>query len=214
MTNGRNIISAEDGDSQITLGLLAAVEADNATTQRSMADQLGVALGLVNAYLRRCVTKGWIKVRAAPANRYAYYLTPKGFREKSRLTAEYLRQSFSLFRQAREQYAALIAECAEQGLVSIACMGASDLTEIVCLMSASGPIKVIAIVDPVASAETNGIPQFSELAEAGAVDAVIVTDIQDPDGAYAAACRVLSPGRVFMPQLLQFTPRRQRSGLH
>jgi len=28
-----------------------------------------------------------MKIKQAPANRYVYYLTPKGFAEKSRLTA-------------------------------------------------------------------------------------------------------------------------------
>jgi DNA-binding MarR family transcriptional regulator len=212
MPNGRNTASTENGDAQIVLGLLAAVEAGNATTQRSMADQLGIALGLVNAYLRRCVTKGWIKVRAAPANRYAYYLTPTGFSEKSRLTAEYLRQSFGLFRQAREQYAALIAECANRGFLSVACMGASDLTEIVCLLSASSPVSVVAIIDQSnGTAEAGKIPYKRDLSKVDSIDAIIITDIQDPDGAYAVACRVLSGGRVFMPELLQFTPRHPRS---
>jgi DNA-binding MarR family transcriptional regulator len=72
------------------LGLLAAVERDSALTQRHLARELGIALGLANAYLRRCTKKGLIKMRQAPLNRYAYYLTPRGFAEKSRLTAEYL----------------------------------------------------------------------------------------------------------------------------
>ena len=69
-----------------------------------MAGDLGIALGLANAYLKRCVKKGLIKVSQVPANRYAYYLTPKGFAEKSRLTAEYLSVSFNLFRDTRAQF--------------------------------------------------------------------------------------------------------------
>src|SRR5580698_4705894 len=94
---------AEDG--RIVLNLLTSLE-DGATSQRRIASELGVALGLVNAYLRRCVNKGLVKVSEAPARRYAYYLTPHGFAEKSRLTVEYLGISFSFFRQAR-------AECAD-----------------------------------------------------------------------------------------------------
>ncbi len=83
---------------EITLGLLTAVEANSQLTQRSAAKELGVALGLVNAYLKRCIRKGLIKVKQAPANRYAYYVTPKGFAEKSRLTVEYLSVSLAFFR--------------------------------------------------------------------------------------------------------------------
>ena len=62
--------------------------------------ELDIALGLVNAYIRRCIKKGLVKVTQAPAGRIAYYLTPSGFAEKLRLTIEYLSYSFSFFRQA------------------------------------------------------------------------------------------------------------------
>src|SRR5258708_8497310 len=85
---------------RILLGLLASVERDGAQSQRKLASELGIALGLVNAYLKRCVKKGLLKVSEAPARRYVYYLTPQGFAEKSKLTVDYLAYSFSFFRQA------------------------------------------------------------------------------------------------------------------
>src|SRR6516165_6383816 len=85
---------------RIVLGLLNSVD-EGAHSQRRIADDLGIALGLVNAYLRRCIKKGFVKVSQAPARRYAYYLTPKGFAEKSRLTVQYLSQSFGFFRRAK-----------------------------------------------------------------------------------------------------------------
>ena len=73
------------------------IERDNAITQRALAGELGIALGLANAYLRRCVRKGLVKMHQVPINRYAYYLTPQGLSEKSRLTAEYLAVSLDFF---------------------------------------------------------------------------------------------------------------------
>ncbi len=100
---------------ELTLKLLNTVRDDADATQRSIANELGIALGLTNAYLKRCVKKGLIKVGQAPANRFKYYLTPKGFMEKSRLTAEFLTQSFNLFRYAREETARLYRHCNDQG---------------------------------------------------------------------------------------------------
>src|SRR3954453_12108080 len=91
----------EKGRDRIVLGLLTSVETDGARSQRRIAAELGIALGLVNAYLKRCVKKGLVKVNNAPARRYAYYLTPQGFSEKSRLTVQYLSDSFSFFRKAK-----------------------------------------------------------------------------------------------------------------
>src|SRR6185437_12480740 len=98
----RGTLSTEEkGSDRIVLGLLTSVEVDGARSQRRMAAELGVALGLVNAYLKRSIKKGLVKVSHAPARRYAYYLTPQGFSEKSRLTVEYLSDSFSFFRRAK-----------------------------------------------------------------------------------------------------------------
>jgi len=118
---------------EITLGLLTAVEANSQLTQRSAAKELGVALGLVNAYLKRCIRKGLIKVKQAPANRYAYYVTPKGFAEKSRLTVEYLSVSLAFFRSARSQCSDLFAECVARGHTRIALAGVGELAEIATL---------------------------------------------------------------------------------
>ena len=72
------------GNPGVVLNVLTSIERDNAITQRALARELGIALGLANAYLRRCVRKGLVKMHQVPINRYAYYLTPQGLSEKSR----------------------------------------------------------------------------------------------------------------------------------
>src|SRR6202167_5633319 len=115
---------------RVMLGLLESVERDGAQTQRRLAGEVGVALGLLNAYLRRCINKGLVKVREAPARRYAYYLTPQGFAEKSRLTAEYLSYSFTFFRRARADCTAALDIAKRRGWSRIVLAGVSDLAEI------------------------------------------------------------------------------------
>src|SRR4051812_16616127 len=79
--------------------LFTAIESGTDDTQISLSKRVGVAVGLVNALLKRAARKGLVKVTSAPARRYKYYLTPKGFAEKSRLVAEYLNDSLSFFRE-------------------------------------------------------------------------------------------------------------------
>src|SRR5271157_5315579 len=123
--------TAQDEDNQrIMLGLLQSVERDGGQSQRRLAAELGIALGLVNAYLKRCIKKGLVKVSEAPARRYAYYLTPHGFTEKSRLTVEYLSYSFSLFRRAKTDCTAVLDAARARGIERIAILGVSDLAEI------------------------------------------------------------------------------------
>mgnify|MGYP001291912022 CR=1 FL=1 len=60
----------------ITLRVLTTIEGKKAVSQRMVARELDIALGLANAYLRRCAAKGWIKVSQIPARRFG---TPAEF---------------------------------------------------------------------------------------------------------------------------------------
>src|SRR5215475_6954549 len=125
-----DVVRRQGSEDAILLGVLDAVERDPAVTQRSVARDLNIALGLANAYLRRCVRKGLIKVSQVPRRRYAYYLTPQGFAEKSRLTAEYLAHSFAFFRRARAQCGELLATAAVAGQHRLVLIGAGELAEV------------------------------------------------------------------------------------
>jgi len=107
--------SKEALESELSLLLLSSIESDESVTQRSLAVRLGIAVGLTNAYFKRCVHKGWVKAQAIPAKRYAYYLTPQGFSEKSRLVGEYLTSSLGFFRNAPAQCAECLAYSQPRG---------------------------------------------------------------------------------------------------
>lgn len=195
---------APGNDSDITLGLLDAIQQDSSVTQRSVARDLGIALGLANAYLKRCVNKGLVKVAQIPSRRYAYYLTPHGFREKSKLTAEYLSQSFLFFRLARGQCSDLFAECAERGWRNVVLVGASDLGEIATLCAAEHGVTVTAFVETGANRSTfAGIPVSPDLATVAEADAVIITDLREPQATFDSLCRMKPKGRVLHPPILR-----------
>ena len=200
--------AGRDASDEIVLGVLDVVERDPSVTQRSVARELGIALGLANAYLRRCVRKGLIKVREVPRRRFAYYLTPQGFAEKSRLTATYLSDSFSLFRQARTQCAELFKLAAARGQRRLALLGQGDLAEIASLVARDHPVEIVGVI----AAGGEGGRLEAELAGAG-TDAVVVTALTDPRGALEAALRVFGSEQVYVPAILRvYTPARARSG--
>lgn len=199
----RRLRMPED-QTEITLGLLNAVHENSHVTQRTVAIELGVALGLVNTYIKRCVKKGYIKVRQAPANRYAYYLTPAGFTEKSRLTAQYLSHSFTFFRRARQQCAEVLVLSEERNWRRLALAGASELAEIMILCSHEYPVTLAGIVDPTAGRDSfQGLPVVSLLKKLGVVDAVVITDLSDPQAAYAALAEYLPDDRILAPAMLR-----------
>jgi DNA-binding MarR family transcriptional regulator len=188
---------------EILLGVLNAVDRDARTSQRSISSELGVALGLANAYLKRCVGKGWIKVSQIPPRRYAYYLTPNGFAEKARLTAEYFSYSFTFFRKAREQMSALMAQSAGNGWSRIAFAGASELAEVGTLCAHDYPVRIAGVVDEArAGGRFCGLPVVSSLAELGEVDAVIVTGISGSETIVRAMQIEMGRERVLVPAML------------
>ena len=142
------LLETEQDNERIVLDLLNSVEHDGERSQRHIAAELGIALGLVNAYLKRCVKKGLVKVRDAPARRYAYYLTPQGFSEKSRLTVQYLSDSFSFFRMAKADCAKVLDAAKSCGFSRLVLVGKSDLAEIAILCAVEAAVKIVAVVDP------------------------------------------------------------------
>ena len=209
----------ETGDPQIVLGVLTSIERDSAITQRKLAGDLGIALGLANAYLRRCVRKGLVKVSQVPLNRYAYYLTPQGFSEKGRLTAEYLSVSFNFFRRARGDCVALLLQCSERGWQRVALYGAGELAEIAVLSASEGGIEVVCVIDPDETGRRcAGLPVVADLTaarlaagEAG-LDGVILTDTLAPQARFeellatapqhgVAACCILAPSLLAVSRL-------------
>jgi DNA-binding MarR family transcriptional regulator len=197
--------------SRIMLGLLDAVEQNRAQSQRLLASELGIALGLVNAYLKRCVRKGLVKVRTAPARRYAYYLTPQGFAEKSRLTVEYLSYSFGFFRQAKTDCSELFRLAKARGVTTVVLVGQSDLAEIAALCAIEQAISIVGVVQAGATqSQFVGLPIFENFdAVLRPFDSVLITDVSSARQTCEAAVTRFGIDRVLVPDLLRVRIRQE-----
>ncbi len=112
------------------LKILEHIERNPDTTQADIATQLGVAVGTANWYVKRLLNKGYIKVTQLQRRRLRYLITPTGIAEKSRLTTAYVRKSFLLYRNVREQSLALIRQAKRGGYSQVVVEGEGDVTEI------------------------------------------------------------------------------------
>jgi DNA-binding MarR family transcriptional regulator len=203
-----HLLDTEHENERIVLGLLNSVEHDGDRSQRHIAAELGIALGLVNAYLKRCVKKGLVKVHDAPARRYAYYLTPQGFAEKSRLTVQYLSNSFSFFRLAKGECASVFEAAKASGFDRLVLAGKSDLAEIAILCAVEASVKIVAVVDPRSDdAQFVGVDVVKCYADVREkFDAVIVTDVARAKLSFDAAVEACGTERVLAPALLGLRP--------
>src|SRR6266540_1402085 len=118
-----------DLQGQRDLQLLNEVERNAGVTQRSLANKLGVALGLTNLYLKRLAHKGYIKITTIPRHRIKYLLTPRGMAEKSRLTYLYMQYSLSYYRDMRNRLKGILSGLAGAGSKRIVIYGTGELAE-------------------------------------------------------------------------------------
>ncbi len=170
--------------------LLSAIEDDSSFTQRKLSRDLGIALGLINQYLKSSVAKGWVRASQVSPRRIAYFLTPAGFKEKSRMVRTYLATSLSFFRDARLQCGAAFQESLQKGWTKILLVGEGDLADIATLVAQGTPLHLKI---------TNKTDNL------GTYDAVLITDIIDPQGTYNILRKKVEPSRLLVLDLLHIS---------
>jgi hypothetical protein len=186
-------------DDELLLRILDVVDTDATVTQRSVARELGIALGLANTYVKRCIRKGFIKVAQVPSRRYAYYLTPQGFAEKSRLTASYLSHSLAFFRRARGHCADAFSEAQARGQRRVALIGEGDLAEIADIVAHDFPVTIVGVLPAEKTAEALA----ARAALLDRVDGFVITALLQSRETYLAAVAAFGAERVHVPALLR-----------
>ena len=135
---------------QHELRVLELVEERDKITQRGVATELEIALGMANALIKRLVLKGYIKVKDAPSRRYGYYITPEGFMEKGRLVSKYIANSFKFFGEARRDYDAIACQISFGQVTGVCCVGTGEVMEIAQMVFATHNIEVVCVLDVLA----------------------------------------------------------------
>ncbi|MHB8621960.1 MAG: winged helix-turn-helix transcriptional regulator [Sulfuricaulis sp.] len=193
-----------DKEQQLVLELLDAVGKQSNVSQRHLARNMGIALGLANSYLKRCIRKGFIKISEAPANRYLYYLTPQGFAEKSRLTTIYLSTSFAFYRKAGDSCVEVFNKCEVYGWRRILLYGMSDLAEIATLRAQERAVEIIGVVEPhTVRRRFSGVPVWHSLSRAEPFDVCVLTELDSPMRHYEQLIKEVDKARVLIPSILR-----------
>lgn len=110
--------------------MLEHIERDPDLTQASLANQLGVAVGTVNWYIKRFIDKGYVKVKRAQRKKLRYIITPKGITHRAELTVNYIESSMQLYRRTRRRVLELLAKAKQNGFDTVYIDGQGDIAEI------------------------------------------------------------------------------------
>ncbi|NMC86152.1 MAG: winged helix-turn-helix transcriptional regulator [Anaerolineaceae bacterium] len=119
-----------DNSAERDLVILEQIERDPDTTQAALASGLEVAVGTVNWHLKRLIEKGYIKVSRVERRKLKYIITPEGIALRTRLTLDYIQNSFNLYRLVRERSIAALDELNKAGFHQVTIEGAGDVAEI------------------------------------------------------------------------------------
>lgn len=130
------------------LDILQAIGDGEKVTKRDLLHRVSIAGRLADRYLKQLVAKGMLKVKTAPARRMLYWLTPKGFAEKARLTYEFVSYTYKMNRECHRLASNMLHGLASRGGVRrVVFYGAEPLAEVVAVSLAENEIELVAVAD-------------------------------------------------------------------
>jgi len=171
------------------LRILEEIEKNAGFTQRQLASQLDISLGLANSFIKRLARKGYVKITTVPKNRLRYMLTPKGLAEKTRLTYEFIQYSFDFYKTARKRIKTVLRAVEKDGVQRVVFYGGGDLAEIAYVSLQETGLSMVAIVDDHQSGQKllGHTIRRSSILHSLDYDKIIITSVNSRD----AICQTL-----------------------
>lgn len=97
-------------------------------SQRSIANALGMSVGLTNAILKRLAEKGFLMMRRINQHNVHYLVTPAGIEMIGHRSYLYLRRTIGHVVRYKERLREFCRDRKRQGITEIVLVGESDLT--------------------------------------------------------------------------------------
>ncbi len=110
--------------------LLNEIAQDSMVTQASLSDRLGIAVGSVNWYIKRLVSRGWIKVSHLDRTRLKYDLTSEGMKVFTQRALLYAKDSLKVYSDYRNKARALVLELQKAGINTVYLNGDDEVMDI------------------------------------------------------------------------------------
>jgi DNA-binding MarR family transcriptional regulator len=167
------------------LQLLEEIEQNPKVSQRELSHKFGIALGVTNACIKRMARRGLIRLKGFPPRRIAYYVTPKGFAEKAKLTLHFLSYNIQHYAEMKKLISKKLLDMQAEGVKRVLFYGVGDEMEVAYITLQGANLSLVGIAD---GDETNWgriifghrVAGLKELRTLKA-DAIFITSSKDRD---------------------------------
>lgn len=129
------------------LELLQELEKNPIISQRELSHKFGIALGVTNACLKRMGRRGWIRITGFNHHKIGYYLTPKGFTEKARLSLHLISWTVQHYSALKDIIGRKFLEIQNRGIERIVFYGVSDEMEVAYITLQGVNLELVGIVE-------------------------------------------------------------------
>ncbi|MGA2462943.1 MAG: winged helix-turn-helix transcriptional regulator [Thermodesulfobacteriota bacterium] len=129
------------------LELLQELEKNPIISQRELSHKFGIALGVTNACLKRMGRRGWIRITGFNHHKIGYYLTPKGFAEKARLSLHLISWTVQHYSALKDIIGRKFLEIQNRGIERIVFYGVSDEMEVAYITLQGVNLELVGIVE-------------------------------------------------------------------
>jgi len=172
-----------ESNSYRELRLLEEVEGTPDLSQRKLAHQLGIALGVANILVRNHAKRGYIRITRLGWRRWAYVLTPAGMARKISLTFAYIEGFVDHYRRVRSLLRDDLSGLTLSTESRVAILGTSELAELAYLALRDLGISDIDVFDRDSSGERflgNLVPGLENMVPES-YSKVLIADSGDTD---------------------------------
>ena len=199
---------------QHELRVLELVEERDKITQRGVATELEIAVGMANALIKRLVLKGYIKVKDAPSRRYGYYITPEGFMEKGRLVSKYIANSFKFFGEARRDYDVIACQISAGQVTGVCCVGTGEVMEIAQMVFATHNIEVVCVLDVLAHEGQRHFQSYFDIPKemVSRIGHLVITETRRPHKVFEIMASTEVDKEILAPAFMQISKTNNQVG--
>lgn len=182
------------------LNLLQELEKNPVISQRELSNKFGIALGLTNACLKRMVRRGWIRISNLNRRKIGYFLTPKGFAEKTKLTLHLISWTVQHYSTLKDHIARRLLEMENEGIKRIVFYGVSDEMEVALITLQGTNLKLVGIVEDdgkfnskfIFGYEVEPVSRVQELKP----DAILITNLNENNQKREKIKDILGPNLI------------------